>query len=156
MNTAIAEAPATAVFTTISIPPVNSHWPGQGGKFRGIVRGEAGQGDYLLIEHVDELPHGNWQAAKDAAAALEVDGHKDFTLPTCAEAAQLYANAKDEHETDDWYWTSEPLGASYAWVQLFSNGYQSWDFQNFRQPGSGCPQSANLVIQQFIHSREPA
>ena len=133
-NAAIAHAAiAAAVFTTISIPPINSYWPSQGGKFRGIVRGEAGQRDYFLIEHVDELPEGNWQACMDVAAALEVEGHKDFTIPNRVESAQLYANAKDEHNQDDWHWTSaQPAeDPSYAWIQHFSDGSQSNDHKDY-------------------------
>jgi hypothetical protein len=133
MNTATAaqETAAAPVLTTISIPPVNAYWPGQGGKFRGIVRGVDGARDYLLIEHVIELPVGNWQSAIDAAAAVEADEHKDFSLPNRAESALLYANAKDEHETDNWYWTSEPNGSDYAWLQHFYDGYQSYWHQDF-------------------------
>lgn len=127
MNTATAAVESiAAVLTTIAIPPVNAYWPGQGGKFRGIVRGEAGQRDYLLIEHVDELPEGTWQASIDAAAAVEGDGHIDFSLPNRAESALLYANAKDEHNDDDWYWTSEQHAekSGWAWVQHFYRGSQ--------------------------------
>lgn len=129
MNTATVETVAAAVFTAISIPPVNAYWPNQGGKFRGIVRGEAGQRDYLLIEHVDELPVADWKTSITNAAAVEADGHKDFSLPNRAEAALLYANAKDDHETDDWYWTSEQPAEypSCAWMQNFSRGSQGWD-----------------------------
>jgi hypothetical protein len=116
------------VLTSISIPPVGAYWPGQGGKFRGICRGQSGQSDYLLIEHVDELPVGNWQSAIKAAAAIEVDGHNDFSLPNRSESALLYANAKDEHLTDDWYWTSEQHASDpdYAWLQVFSYGFQDF------------------------------
>jgi len=129
MNTATAATQeAAAVLTTISVPPVNAYWPEQGGKFRGIVRGQDGQRDYLLIEHVDELPQGNWKNSLAAAAAIEADGHKDFGLPNRVESALLYANAKDEHLTDDWYWTSVQHAelSSYAWVQRFLNGLQGY------------------------------
>lgn len=112
---------------TAAFPKVGEYWPDQGGKFRGICKGADGQPDYFLIEHDLELPIANWQDSLNAAAAIECDGHKDFSLPNRAEAALLYANAKAEHLTDDWYWTSEQH-ASYptcAWMQEFSNGYQA-------------------------------
>lgn len=124
--TATVQSIAAAVLTTIAIPPINAYWTGRGGKFRGIVRGETGQRDYLLIEHVDELPIGDWKSSIEAAAGVEVDGHKDFSLPNRAESALLYANAKDEHEDDDWYWTSEQHAelSDWAWLQDFNDGYQ--------------------------------
>lgn len=125
MNTA-APAVAAAVLFTASFPKVGDYWPGQGGKFRGICKGAEGQPDYFLIEHDEELPIANWQDSVNNAVALEIDGHKDFSLPNRAEAALLYANAKAEHLTDDWYWTSEQHASDpgYAWLQGFGYGCQ--------------------------------
>lgn len=120
---------AAVVLTGISIPRVGAYWPGQGGKFRGICRGIDGQPDYLLIEHVEELPIANWKDSIANAAAVEVDGHKDFSLPNRAESALLYANAKDEHLTDDWYWSCAQHASypGHAWIQHFEGGGQGWD-----------------------------
>lgn len=128
MNQAVEAALPQVTLSTISIPRIGELWPGQGGKFIGICRGRDGAPDYLLIEHAEELPSGNWQACKDAAAALEVEGHKDFSLPDRAESALLYANAKDDHQRD-WYWTSEEHASDsdYAWGQYFSFGGQGSD-----------------------------
>ena len=60
-------------------------------------------------------------AWKDAMAWAEsVGGH----LPTRPIAAMLFANAKDQFE-EQWHWTSESFGGSYAWGQTFSYGGQS-------------------------------
>lgn len=123
---AVLESAASGLIS-IAIPKVGEHWPGQGGRFRGIARGENGQPDYLLIEHDEELPVGTWDKAVEAAKAVEADGHKDFSLPNRAEAALLYANAKDAHEPD-WYWTSEQHASdpSFAWFTYFYYGGQDY------------------------------
>lgn len=35
--------------TASSVPPLGSYWPGEGGHYAGLVRGENGQPDYYLI-----------------------------------------------------------------------------------------------------------
>ena len=76
------------------LPHLGAPFPGQGGLFAGLARGENGAPDYLLIlgpEAEDELP---WQPAMDWAAGLEIDGHHDFTLPTRAEQAILFGTVR--------------------------------------------------------------
>lgn len=99
------------------LPRLGAPWIGQGGLFTGLVRGRNGEPDYLLIlgpEHDDEL---GWQAAMDWAAGLEIEGHQDFSLPTRAEQAVLFGNAREEFKRDG-YWSCEQ-DAGYAWVQGF-------------------------------------
>lgn len=110
------------------LPQIGAPWPGQGGRFAGLVRGQNGAPDYLLIlgpEHDDEL---GWQAAMDWATGLEVEGHQDFSLPTRAEQAVLFGNAREEFKPD-WYWSSEQHAedADYAWMQYFGDGGQEYD-----------------------------
>ena len=62
----------------------------------------------------------NWQGAIDWAKSVGGE------LPTRFESALLYANPRDQIDTDHWYWTAttherEP---SWAWLQHFDNGYQ--------------------------------
>ncbi len=107
------------------LPRLATDWPGQGGLFAGLVRGRDGAPDYLLIlgpERESELP---WQEAMDWAAGIEVDGHKDFTLPTRAEQAVLFGNTRDQFEREG-YWSCEQHAeyADYAWMQYFNFGYQ--------------------------------
>jgi hypothetical protein len=107
-------------------PAVNTPWPDQGGIYAGIARGRDGQPDAHVIV-ADEKPGGplTWQDALDWAKALVIDGHSDFALPTRFQAALLYANAAEQFETDDWYWTSTEYSERHAWVQNFSYGGQS-------------------------------
>ena len=107
-------------------PRVNAYWDGQGGQLRGICPGQNGAPDYFLIEADDELPHGPWHMARDEAAKLRVDGHQDFSLPTPAEAALLYATARFLHEPT-WYWSTEAASMmSYASAQDFHTGTQDY------------------------------
>jgi hypothetical protein len=121
-------AQAMAVVTDLKLtdlPRLGAEWPGQGGIFAGLVRGQDGAPDYLLIlgpEFDGEL---NWQKAMDWAADLEVDGYKDFTLPTRYEQSVLFGNAKDQFQPE-WYWSCKQHaeGADYAWMQDFGRGNQ--------------------------------
>lgn len=126
---AVAEQ-STSHPSTVTLYPINTYWPGKGGIFRGILPGIDGGADRLILEHVTELPIGNFKAALADAAEIEADGHKDFHVPDRAESALLYATAKSAHNRDDWYWTREPYGASDAWVQYFNYGGQDWDGQS--------------------------
>jgi len=110
-----------------SLPRLGTDWPNQAGQFAGLVRGENGAPDYLLIlgpEHDSELP---WQQAMDWATGLDIDGHKDFTLPTRAEQAILFGTCRDQFKID-WYWSCEQHAANSgcAWVQFFSDGDQDY------------------------------
>ena len=107
------------------LPRIGEVWPGMGGRFVGIVRGQNGEPDYLLIlshESTDEL---NWQQAMDWAAGIQIEGHKDYTLPTREDWAVLFGNARDQIEKDG-YWSSTQHAeyADYVWVQAFTNGLQ--------------------------------
>jgi hypothetical protein len=99
---------------------------GTGGVFAGIMRGRDGAPDYYLIVG-PQLGVLSWDKAKEAAAALEIDGHKDFELPYRAEQAVMYGNVPELFEKD-WYWSQE-LFAHYTfpWVQDFGYGRQVWD-----------------------------
>lgn len=108
------------------IPRLGAPWPGEGGAFAGLVRGRNGSPDYLLIlgpENGEEL---RWEAAIDWAACIEMDGHKDFSLPTRVEQAVLFGNLREEFKRD-WYWSCEQHAedADCAWVQSFGYGGQS-------------------------------
>jgi hypothetical protein len=99
---------------------------GTGGVFAGIVRGRDGAPDYYLIVGPD-LGALNWDDAKKAAAAVTVDGHKDFELPYRTEQAIMYGNVPELFEKR-WYWSQEQSAGyeSRAWAQYFSFGLQDW------------------------------
>lgn len=111
-----------------AIPMIGQPWPGQGGIYAGMVRGDDGLPDYHLIlaEHEPE-DRMAWQAAMDYAGTVEADGHKDFTLPKRKEQAILFGNLK-ERLKEAWYWSCEPHASysDYAWYQYFSSGSQDY------------------------------
>ncbi len=126
LNTTAAATHNTILHLTIAnLPRIGSAWPDQGGIFAGLVRGQEGAADYLLILGPERESELGWQAAIDWAAGLDIDGHRDFSLPTRAEQAVLFGNLRDQFESD-WYWSCEQLAASadYAWRQLFGSGGQ--------------------------------
>jgi len=107
------------------LPRLGTPFPGQGGVFAGLARGENGAPDYLLIlgpEAEGVLP---WQPAMDWAAALDIEGHQDFTLPTCAEQAILFGTVGDQFHRSR-YWSREQHAGypDYVWMQGFGNGNQ--------------------------------
>ena len=123
---------STSTLRHISVPPLGHAWSGHGGIFTGLVRGgHDGQPDHLVITGpaIEPMP---WAKAMEAAAAIEVDGHKDFTLPFRRELALQYANIPEEFEKE-WYWSCEQhaADAGWAWVQNFDYGNQSYDPKSF-------------------------
>ncbi len=107
------------------LPRIGAEWPGQGGQFAGLLRGQNGAPDYLLILGPEYDGEGTWQQMMDWATGLEIDGHKDFTLPTRPEQAVLFGNTRDQFQRDG-YWSCEQHAehADYAWMQYFNNGDQ--------------------------------
>lgn len=83
--------------------------------------------------HVVLLPattdkHLTWQEAIDWAKSVGGE------LPTRFESALLYANLRDQVDTDYWYWTGtqherEP---SWAWLQYFYYGSQNYTLKGDR------------------------
>jgi hypothetical protein len=119
-----AIAKPTAGFRLLNLPALGAYWPGQGGIFVTLMADENGR-EYALIKaekHFDSLNHAD---ATAKAAALQIDGHNDFTLPNRREGRVLFACAKKFFEAA-WYWLSEPYagGSSSAWYQSFSYGGQ--------------------------------
>ena len=93
----------------------------QDGIYAGLSRGEDGQPDAHLVL-LDAVPEGklNW---KDALKWAEGLGN-DARLPTRFESALLYANVREQMNTDDWHWTLAQTSAGFAWVQDFDDGFQ--------------------------------
>ena len=135
-------------------PRIGQPWPEQGGVYAGIMAGHDGQPDYHLIvatAELGEIVNTTWgeygkkikgadsyfdgranTAAMVAAdndlgkriAALQIEGHADYHLPSQAEIHLMAANLKDQFNQDDWFWTSTQCAAGNAWVQDFDDGDQ--------------------------------
>lgn len=143
---------ALAANTATGTPAIGKEWPEQGGIFAGIMRGENGQPDYYLIVPTNtENPQLEWgghgketananhefdglantkaladgsHPAADWAARLNINGFNDYYLPARRELSLCYANTPELFEKE-WHWSSTQSSASFAYVQDFSNGYQS-------------------------------
>jgi hypothetical protein len=144
------------VFGAALVPPaIGQYWPGQGGVYAGLMRGEEGQPDYHLVvptaeaaftkdiawgaggESEDGATHArdglaNTRAlcesehdhpAAQWAAGLEIEGHRDFYLPSRFELALCYANVRELFE-ERWHLSSTQYSPDYAWIQTFDDGYQ--------------------------------
>ncbi len=118
----------------IDLPSFGVELPGEGGYFAGIAPTSDGGicvptsdgGICALILASEACPHATWNDAMAWAAALEIDGHRDFVLPTRTEQSLLFATVGDFF-ANDWYWsgTQGATDVGYAWVQYFGNGQQS-------------------------------
>lgn len=79
-----------------------------------------GQANTLaLVNSKHSHPAAEW------AAALEIDGHADFYLPSCRELALCYANLPELFEKA-WHWSSTQCSPYYAWIQDFGGGSQDF------------------------------
>jgi hypothetical protein len=114
-------APIAAAAPVAPFPAIGQPWPGYGGFYAGLSRGESGQPDaHLVLLDTEPTKDLTWSAAVAWAEGLG-DGAR---LPTRFESALLYANLKDRFKTDDWYWTGTQYSESYAWSQYFNYGSQ--------------------------------
>jgi len=133
---------------------LGSFVPEQGGYYAGVVRGENGAPDHHLFvapedASADEVRWGKYgksiegaRLVNDGAANTEAliaagecpaaeachayrgNGFDDWYLPSQAELNVCYANAR-EHFDKAWHWSSTQFSANYAWLQHFSDGYQT-------------------------------
>ena len=119
-----ASSPAAAA-TPLIPPRIGAAWPGQGGEYAGVVRGEEGQPDYYLIIGPAYEGMLTWKAATEWAAGLKQNLFTDFTLPNRRDGGVAYANAR-ELFGPDWFWLAEQYASTpnLAWLQGFSNGFQ--------------------------------
>jgi hypothetical protein len=155
--------PAAATSIALDLPRIGAPWPGQGGNFAGIIRGEKGQPDYGLAvpTHPSTTVKGPWGPAEHVkgaeseydglanteamatagskiakqALAVRIDGHNDFYIPAHREVRLAQTNAPELFGTG-WHWTSTQIRAwdDYAWAQDFEDGLQSSNRKNYVYP----------------------
>ena len=110
------KAPAAA---TIPLPRIHSTYAD--GDVMGVMAGEKGQPDYLLIDlGVEPKADVTWDEAKAWAASVGGD------LPTRREQAVMFGNRREGQYQPRWYWSSEAHATepSWAWLQNFYGGDQ--------------------------------
>jgi hypothetical protein len=81
-----------------------------------------------------------WNDGQNYCGTLESFGHKDWRVPTKRELNVLYDNRNTGGlnvtfkvtgaGSAGWYWSSAEYDGNQAWVQRFSNGEQSYDYQD--------------------------
>jgi hypothetical protein len=134
----------------LNVPAIGAEWPEQGGHFAGAMMGVDGAPDYLLIVGPEYDGYRTWSDAKAWAAAQVVGEHHDFELPDRREGAALFDRVRSLFQSS-WYWLSEQHAdyPSYAWGQLFSDGYQDiW----YKGDGSRVRAVRRVPIRSLDHS----
>ncbi|MDR3020407.1 MAG: DUF1566 domain-containing protein [Treponema sp.] len=84
--------------------------------------------DGKYMECSDELGTANWSTARILAQNYDGGGLHDWRLPTKDELNLMYVNLKLRNLggfSDGWYWSSSEGSSGNAWLQRFSDGYQS-------------------------------
>ena len=125
-KTATKAKTTAAALRTVSLPPLGAEWPGEGGIFGGILKGE--NGDYAVIVPVDpasDIDDAPWKDAIAKANKFKTSQHSDYTAATRGELALCFHNVPELFKKE-WYWSSTPFAGneSYAWYQYFSYGCQ--------------------------------
>lgn len=135
------------------VPAIGEYWPGQGGVYAGVMRGEDRQPDYHLIvptaaavlgvklawgdsgEEVSDCAFRRDGMANNIAlmegdhpaaqfcANLEVEGCSDFYLPAISELALCMANVPELFDKE-WHWSSTQRSANLAFSMTFGAGFQ--------------------------------
>jgi hypothetical protein len=117
-------AVATPLASASATPKIGEVWKGEGGAYASVGRNEDGREFKLVVgpESPKELP---WGDQCDWARSIEVDGHKDFQLPTRRAGALAYATVPELFQKKAYWLVEQAAGnASYAWCQDFSYGHQ--------------------------------
>ena len=78
---------------------------------------------------------GESRCAAQICTNMEINGYKDWFLPSKDELDLMYKNLKqnglgDFHGTYSYYWSSSQFTGSLVWGQYFSDGIQNYTFKN--------------------------
>jgi hypothetical protein len=141
LNQVLLTAPATTPHH--SVPRIGAEWPGEGGVYAGIMRGENGKPDYHVIvptcedAFVKEITFGpakdvpsasseydgrantialvneGGHPAADWAHGLDIGPHSDFYLPARHELRLAWLNVPELFEKA-WHWSSTQFAATPA------------------------------------------
>jgi hypothetical protein len=153
---------AAATVLKLGLPRLGTVWPGQGGRFAGLIIGDDGQPNYAEVAaDLKHWPKGAWsprtrltgaeseydgmantramaaagnEAAKQALAA-RIDGHNDFYIAARFEERLVQLNRAAPGHTG-WAWSSTQDRAYVvcAWAQSFDVGFQGVHFKVYELP----------------------
>lgn len=116
--------PATPGAISSRVPAIDI---ADGETYAGLARDpETGAWHHLVLLPTTSDKELTWQEAIDWATSAGGE------LPTRFESALLYANVRDQIDTDYWYWTStqHAAGPDWAWCQLFDDGSQTCNHED--------------------------
>lgn len=105
---------------TIPLPRMHSTY--DSATVMGVMAGENGQPDYLLLDlGVEPENDVTWKQAIDWAKSVGGE------LPTRREQSMLFANRREGQYRPRWYWSCEQHAGEpdWAWFQLFDGGNQN-------------------------------
>lgn len=140
-------------------PALGEIWPGQGGRYVGILpalgdrpaqymiasdqEAKLTWGPYSEVDGAGSRHDGrantkallaaggkDFPAARWCADAL-IERHADFHLPSQAELFLASLYAPQVFSKDSWYWSSTQVDRHNAFVQHFANGISYWNFKGY-------------------------
>lgn len=104
--------------------------PAEQGEVEKITWGAAGQTEPAATNEWDGLANTrslvdseHSHPAAEWAAGLEINGHRDFYLPSRRELRLCWVNVPDLF-AEKWYWSSTQYSPDLAWTQDFDDGNQ--------------------------------
>lgn len=117
---------STAPAAAIPLPRIQSTYAG--GTVMGVMAGQSGAPDYLLID-LDVEPANDLTWDEAVAWAKSVGGE----LPTRREQAVMFGNRREGQYKPRWYWSGEQHASepSWAWDQSFGYGDQYYGRKDF-------------------------
>jgi hypothetical protein len=119
----IMDRPAAPAAPSLTLPGVPIAQPGE--RYAGIAFEDGKPSHHLFLLDTKSDKKMTLDAAD--AWAKSVGGE----LPTRFESALLYANLRDQFDTNNWHWTATQFSAGSAWIQDFNYGSQrSYDKDN--------------------------
>lgn len=86
----------------------------------------------IIVERLKALKQTN--RAAQVCAALDINGYKDWFLPSKDELDLLYRNLKEKelgNFGNEWYWSSSQDDVRNAWAQRFNDGRQNDERKNY-------------------------
>lgn len=149
--------------TASSVPPIGSYWPGEGGHYAGLMRGENGQPDYYLIVAAGaaaefRAEYGGYEHKTEGAGsasdgmvntkALLLDSEEHPAAKLASEYtadghADFYLPARRELQVAEantpelfskgYHWSSTQSSAYYAYTMDFEYGWQNTSAKGFER-----------------------
>jgi len=82
-----------------------------------------------VCAETDQSKKATWNQAKTLCANLNLNGHKDWYLPSKAELNEMFKNLHNNTNSGldgYFYWSSTEYGSGVAWGQFFEDGTQNY------------------------------